>query len=166
MFGFEDFAVFLRAFFVIFPLVTIIHVLGHYFFAKLSGCHVKMIVGCGKKLFSIGPLEFRMFYFWYGGCEFTSIKATTKARNILIYLGGSIFNGLSILLMYSFIFEGIIESSNVTYQFLYFSIYTVFFALMPMDYPDGSPSDGKAILKIMRNKEIDHTTDCQWKQTS
>jgi hypothetical protein len=65
-----------------------------------------------------------------------------------------------------FIKLDLIEASNITYQFIYFSIYTVFFALIPMDYPDGSPSDGKAIIRIYRNEKVNQSTDCQNKEKS
>ncbi|MDX5396891.1 MAG: hypothetical protein LPK21_11890, partial [Hymenobacteraceae bacterium] len=39
--------------------------------------------------------------------------------------------------------------------FTYFSFYYFFFALLPMPYPDGSYSDGKIILDLIRNKGAD-----------
>jgi Uncharacterized protein conserved in bacteria (DUF2188) len=48
--------------------------------------------------------------------------------------------------------EGVLEPGMFTYQFTYFSMYYIFFALLPMPYPDGSYSDGKVILDLIRNK--------------
>jgi hypothetical protein len=167
MFGLDDFLVFFRAFFIVFPIVTLIHVFGHYLFARISGCHdVSIIIGCGKKLFTFRKVEVRKFYFWHGGCELSHINVNNKFRHLLIYFGGALFNILGILIVHMFIKLDLIEASNITYQFIYFSIYTVFFALIPMDYPDGSPSDGKAIIRIYRNKEVNQSTDCQNKEKS
>ena len=164
MFGLDDFLVFFRAFFIVFPIVTLIHVFGHYLFARLNGCQgSKIIIGCGKKLFSIRNIEIRMFYFWDGSCVFSDIKVKSKFRHILIYFGGSLFNMLAIFIVHMSIKLEIIEASSITYQFIYFSIYTIFFALMPMDYPNGSPSDGKALFQIYKNKKVDEPSDCEWR---
>jgi hypothetical protein len=48
------------------------------------------------------------------------------------------------------------------YQFVYFSFYYMFFALLPMDMADGTLSDGKAMYKLWRNKNKDDSSaDCQ-----
>ncbi|WP_460879085.1 hypothetical protein [Pontibacter rugosus] len=46
-----------------------------------------------------------------------------------------------------------IQPNLATYQFTYFSLYYIFFALLPMPYPGGSSSDGKIILDLIRNKK-------------
>ncbi|WP_340372327.1 hypothetical protein [Peribacillus sp. FSL E2-0218] len=79
--------------------------------------------------------------------------------NMLIYLGGSIFNLVSMLTVYSLVYQNILESSVIWYQFIYFSFYIMFFSLFPMYFSDGSPSDGKAAELALRNKLEDKVTD-------
>ena len=48
-----------------------------------------------------------------------------------------------------------LDTTIFTYQFLYFSMYYVFFALLPMSYPDGNYSDGKIIYHLLkRNHQL------------
>lgn len=164
MFGFEDFVKFIQAFFIVFPAVTLLHLLGHVFFAALFGGNgIRVIIGSGKKLFSMRFLEVRRFYFWYGGCKFSPLKYNNKFAKSFIFLGGSIFNLLSILLINFLIGTDVLESSMLWYQFIYFSFYYVFFALFPMDFPDGYPSDGMALYKLWKRKSDDESSsDCQW----
>src|SRR5690606_15011011 len=49
--------------------------------------------------------------------------------------------------------SGILKESLFTYQFTYFSLYYIFFALIPIPFPDGSFSDGKIILDLIRGKQ-------------
>jgi hypothetical protein len=164
VFGFDDFIKFMQAFFIVLPIVTLIHVAGHVFFAGIfGGKGLKVIIGCGKNLFSFKYLEVKRFYFWYSGCEFQSLKYENKISLSFIYLGGTLFNLISIFLINYLIGSGVLEASLLWYQFIYFSFYFVFFALFPMDFPDGNPSDGKAFYRIIRDKKVDSTDDCQWK---
>jgi hypothetical protein len=63
MFGFNDLWKFFLSFFLILPLVTILHQLGHMFFARLFGGKVNMHIGSGKLLTKIGPLHYNAFIF-------------------------------------------------------------------------------------------------------
>ncbi|MBM7694463.1 hypothetical protein JOC77_003924 [Peribacillus deserti] len=45
-----------------------------------------------------------------------------------------------------------IESNAWSYQFQYFSFNTMFFALFPMDFPNGTPSDGRAVWLLWKNR--------------
>ncbi|PLT27482.1 hypothetical protein [Peribacillus deserti] len=160
MFGFNDFLKFFSAFFVIFPIVTVIHLCGHLFFVTIyGGREKKIVVGCGRTLFSLWKVEIRTFYFWSGGCEFKKLGCNTRMSNTLIFLGGSIFNLASILLVNLFIFLKYMEPSVWSYQFQYFSFNTMFFALFPMDFPNGTPSDGKAVWLLWKNRIEDKHSD-------
>lgn len=163
MFGFDDFMKFIQAFFVVFPVVTLVHLLGHIFFAAIfGGKGIRIVIGSGNLLFSLRFLEVRQFYFWYGGCEYTSLKHSNKVTKSLILLGGSIFNVASIFLVNFLIRIDILQASMLWYQFVYFSFYYVFFALLPMDMSDGTLSDGKAVYKLWQNKNKDDSSaDCQ-----
>lgn len=163
MFGLQDFFNFLQAFFIVFPVVTILHLLGHLTFAYFLGCkQMKVVLGVGKKLFSVRNIEVRLYYFWHGSCSIGPLKYTNKYCQCLILFGGSLFNLLGILIANILIFQKVVEPSMLTYQFIYFSIYYVFFALLPMDFPDGTASDGKMIYSIWKGKRCKQTSqDCQ-----
>ncbi|MFE8701413.1 hypothetical protein ACFYKX_12480 [Cytobacillus sp. FJAT-54145] len=165
MFGVNDFLKFITAFFIIFPVVTFIHLFGHIFFVLLfRGKGIKIIIGSGKKLFSVGVVEVRRFYFSSGGCEYSYLEVDTKVSNSLVFLGGSLFNILSILIINKLVGMGVLSSSIMWYQFAYFSFYFVFFALFPMDFPDGYPSDGKIVYRIWKNQtEKRSSEDCHWR---
>lgn len=152
VFGFNDFPLFFLSFFIVLPLVTILHQLGHMFFATLFGGKVNMHLGTGKVLFKIGPLHIRRLYFYEGYFEYVAIaNRESRWQLILIYLGGSMFNILSILLLNGLILFREIDPNIFTYQFVYFSFYFVFFSLFPVWHGE-YPSDGMAVWNIIRKK--------------
>jgi hypothetical protein len=166
MFGLEDIPKFILAFFLLLPVISILHEGGHVFFAWLMGAkNIRVTVGTGKPLFTIGILEVRHYYFWYGLCTFENIERKEKFANILIFLGGSIFNLLGAVAVILLVNYGYLETGVATYQFTYFSLYYIFFALFPMPYPDGNYSDGKIIFDLLRGKEeviTERTYRIQW----
>ena len=154
MFGVSDIPKFVLAFFLLLPVISILHEGGHVFFAWLmGGKKIKVTVGSGKPLFQLGIVEVRKYYFWYGVCTFENIKRDKKLANILIFFGGSFFNLLGTIAVIYLVKNGYLEEGLVTYQFTYFSLYYIFFALFPMPYPDGNYSDGKIILDLLRGRE-------------
>ena len=161
-----DIPKFFLAFFLVLPVISILHEAGHVFFAWLmGGKNIKVTVGTGKPMFNLGMLEVRKYYFYYGVCIFENIKRKNKFANILIFSGGSFFNLLGVLGVIILVEHELLETGIVTYQFLYFSLYYIFFALFPMPYPDGSYSDGKMILDILKGKEAaveEWTYRVQW----
>ncbi len=157
MFGFEDMWKFFFSLFLVLPLVTIIHQSGHLFFAKLLGCSVNIHIGTGKPLCKIGSFYIRKFYFFDGWCEYKALhqKKNSKMKKVLIFLGGSIFNLTTIILVNSLILQEFLNPNIYFYQFVYFSVYYVFFSLFPTEYVNGCPSDGKAVLNIIFNKPLE-----------
>ena len=166
MFGLDDIPKFLLAFFIIMPVISILHEAGHVFFAWLmGGKNIRVTVGTGKTLFRLGILEVKKYYFWYGLCAFENIERKEKIANILIFSGGALFNFLGVVVVILLVENQLLESGMLTYQFTYFSLYYIFFALLPMPYPDGNYSDGKIILDLLRNKEEvvkERTYRIQW----
>jgi hypothetical protein len=155
MFGFQDIPKFFLAFFVVLPVISFLHEGGHVFFAWLmGGKNIKVTVGTGDVLFRLGMLEVRQYYFWYGHCSYDNLKRNQRFANILVFSGGVLFNALSAMAVMYLVEKGIVEAGMLTYQFTYFSMYYIFFALLPMPYPDGSYSDGKYILDLIRNRPI------------
>ena len=154
MFGFNDIPKFLLAFFLVLPLISILHEAGHVFFAWLMGAkNIRVVVGSGKPVFRKGFLEVRQYYFWYGACTFENIERKERFANLLIFSGGALFNLLSTIVVIILVEQEILEAGMLTYQFTYFSMYYVFFALLPMIYPGGNFSDGKIILELLKNKD-------------
>ncbi|KAA5547826.1 site-2 protease family protein [Adhaeribacter rhizoryzae] len=153
MFGINDLPKFFLAFFLVLPIISFVHEAGHVFFAWLmGGKNITVIVGTGNKLFHWWILEVREYYFWYGFCSFDNLKHNKRLSNILIFSGGVLFNALAAIAVMYLVQVKSVESGMLTYQFTYFSMYYIFFALLPMPYPDGSYSDGKVILDLIRNK--------------
>ncbi|TBW30426.1 M50 family peptidase [Gramella sp. KN1008] len=167
MFGISDIPKFLLAFFLVLPVISILHEAGHVFFAWLMGAKkIRIIVGTGKSIFRYGIIEVRQYYFWYGFCAFENIERKEKFANILIFLGGVLFNLLSTIAVILLIQNEVLKAGMFTYQFTYFSMYYVFFALLPMIYPGGHYSDGKVILELLKNRDeiIKERTYCvEWK---
>ncbi|MHA6280590.1 site-2 protease family protein [Salinimicrobium sp. CAU 1759] len=167
MFGISDIPKFLLAFFLVLPLISIIHELGHVFFAWIMGAkNIRVIVGSGKPVYNRGILEIRQYYFWYGFCTFENIERKEKVANILIFSGGALFNLISTMAVILLVENKTLEEGMLTYQFTYFSMYYVFFALLPMLYPGGNFSDGKVILELLKNKDQivkERTYRVQWK---
>ncbi|AKD03658.1 site-2 protease family protein [Pontibacter korlensis] len=165
MFGINDIPKFFLAFFLVLPIISFLHELGHVFFAWLmGGKNIKVTIGSGDRIFRLGMLEVRKYYFWYGLCSFDNLKRNKRFSNILIFLGGVLFNAISTLVVIFLVEEKVLEEGMLTYQFTYFSMYYIFFALLPMPYPDGSYSDGKVILDLIRNKShlADNIYRVQW----
>ena len=160
MLGFADIIKFLISFFVILPLVTLIHLSGHVFFVMLfGGSEKKIIIGCGPIVFSFWNIEVRKYYFWNGACEFKMLRHDNRVTNTLIYLGGSLFNLIGIFLVRALISQGILDESVFWSQFTYFSFYILFFSLFPMYFSDGSPSDGKAAVLTLKNQDEKKISD-------
>lgn len=154
MFGIDDIPKFILAFFILLPVISTIHEGGHVFFAWLmGGKNIKITIGTGKPAFRWGMLEVRQYYFWYGVCTFDNIKRKKKLAHILIFCGGALFNLLGAIGIILLVENDVLKEGLVTYQFTYFSLYYIFFALIPIPYPDGNYSDGKIILDLIRGKE-------------
>lgn len=155
LFGINDLWKFFLSFFLVLPIVTVIHEMGHYFFAKLFGGKVIVHIGTGNILFKFGSMRIRKLYFYDGWCEYISLsKKASKLDKVLVYLGGSLFNILSIFILNTLILNDFLEPSIFYYQFTYFSFYFLFFSLFPINHLNGCPSDGMAVLNLLTNKKF------------
>ncbi|MEK3886238.1 hypothetical protein [Bacillus sp. FSL K6-3431] len=150
MFTFNDTITFVFAFFITLPIVALIHSLGHLFFASIFGGQIKLVLGRGKRIFSRGIFELRLLYFFDSKCHYRKLKINNKLSHCLVHAGGIIFNILAIVLVNTSIFIGLIPKHIFFYQFVYFSVYYIFFALLPIQYGENHYSDGKAIISIIR----------------
>ncbi|KMK75212.1 membrane protein [Alkalihalobacillus pseudalcaliphilus] len=159
MFEWSDFTTAFWAFFLILPIVSFIHQLGHWTMAKMLGGTSDFVIGKGRKLFKIGPMTFKTIYFADSSCSYKGLKKNSKLSHILVHSGGFIFNISSTLLLNGVIIMGFLPETAFFYQFGYFSMYYVFFALLPIKYSDTHVSDGLAIYEIIRNFEPKDVTD-------
>jgi hypothetical protein len=142
------------AFFITLPLTLLIHTGGHVFFAFLFGGKTTLTIGRGGRLFKIKGLEIRKLYFIDSACHYEKIRRERRWKHALIYAGGPIFNVLSILIINGLIHTGVLHAHLFFYQFVYFSVYLVFFAIIPIDYGEDNPSDGKAIYDVLRYGKV------------
>ena len=154
MFSWDDMVTFCWAFFIVLPLTSFVHAAGHTFFIVLFGGKPVLTMGRGKKLFSLGTFHFHSLYFIDASCQYSEIKNKTRWKYALIYAGGVIFNALSILIVNSLIHLGIWPKHIFFYQFAYFSVYFIFFALLPIDFGKDNPSDGKALYTVLKKGKI------------
>lgn len=156
MFTLSDIPIFLMSLFIILPLITIIHQAGHVFFVWLFGGKLRFSIGAGKRLFGIGPFEIRRIYFWHSFFQYEELKTDTTFSHIIIFLGGSLFNIISIFIINGLISTGVLPTHIFFYNFVYFSIYFIFFALFPARYSEDHPSDTMAIYDLLKyGKKVD-----------
>lgn len=153
MFSLSDFDKFAWAFFVVLPIVSMIHAAGHQFFVCLFGEKGDLIIGKGKELFCVGSIHVRLFYFVDASCLYKGMEKKKRWQQIVIHGGGVLFNLLTILVVNFLITQGILPKNSFFYQFVYFSLYHIFFSLLPIDYGENAPSDGKAILVAWKRKK-------------
>ncbi|ADP34178.1 hypothetical protein C6370_08820 [Bacillus atrophaeus] len=153
MFGFNDMWKFFWSFLIVLPLVSVTHVAGHSFMAFIFGGKASLDIGMGKKLFKIGPIRVRRIYFVDSFCQFGNLKIDNRFSNALVYGGGCLFNFISIFTVNLLILNSVLEPNMFFYQFVYFSTYYIFFALLPVRYSEKKLSDGLAIYKVLRYGE-------------
>jgi hypothetical protein len=150
MFTLSDMWTFFLAFFLTLPLVTLIHEAGHVLAARAFGAKINFTLGAGKTLFKIGPLEVKRLYFMDGWCQYESLKYDKLWVHIFIYISGSLSNLAVILVINFLIYQGTLPVHIFFYQFVYFSVYFIFFSLFPFKTGEGQPSDGLAIYEVIK----------------
>ncbi|WP_096439579.1 M50 family metallopeptidase [Alteribacter populi] len=151
MFGWSDIPTFIWALFVILPIVSLIHELGHFLFTRLFGGKLDFSLGRGKIIFKLGEFEIRRVYFLDSWCQIKELKVNNRWSHAIVYLGGPLFNIGSVVIINSSIHAGVLPAHILFYQFVYFSLYFAFFSLLPVEYGEGQPSDGKAIYDVLRH---------------
>ncbi|QKS70560.1 hypothetical protein FLK61_27815 [Paenalkalicoccus suaedae] len=150
MFGWSDIPQLILAFGVVFPLVAFIHELGHFTTTWLFGGKMKFTLGRGKLLFKRGDFEIRRMYFLDSWTQLESLNVNNKWSHAVVYASGSIFNLIPVFILNSLIHNGILEPTLFFFQFAYFSVYFVVFALLPVQFAEDQPSDGKALIDLVK----------------
>ncbi|MED1564189.1 hypothetical protein P4U44_20170, partial [Alkalihalobacillus alcalophilus] len=159
MFEWSDLMTAFWAFFLILPLVSFIHQFGHWTMAKMMGGTSNLVIGRGKTILRVGPISFKRIYIADSSCTYKGLKINNKLGHILVHLGGVIFNLGSMLVLNLLIMINIIPETTYFYQFGYFSVYYVFFALLPIKYSEKHVSDGLAVYEILKNFDPKDVTD-------
>ncbi|WP_273854201.1 site-2 protease family protein [Guptibacillus spartinae] len=150
MFTLSDIPMFFVNFFIILPIITLLHEAGHVLVARVFGGKIKFCIGTGKTIFHIGPLEVKKKYFMEGWCQYEDLSYNKTWAHVAIYAAGSLFNIIVILILNALIYAEVLPVDLFFYQFTYFSIYFIFFSLMPYRNDAGKPSDGMAIIDVIR----------------
>ncbi|TFE02087.1 hypothetical protein [Jeotgalibacillus salarius] len=153
MFQLKDIWTFLWSFMLVFPTTSLVHQLGHSFFAKIFGGSAEFSLGRGRRLFKFGKVSVHAIYFLDSFCKYTKLKYSNRFTNTLVHLGGVIFNIGSILLINLLIIQDIIGPDIFFYQYAYFSLYFAAFSLLPVNFGGGKYSDGYAAFRILKYGE-------------
>lgn len=134
--------------FVFLPIITLIHESGHLFFNRLFGGRPnKVVLGAGKKLFSIGILEVKRYFFMLGYCTHSDTEC--KALRIVELAGGVLFQLLTCLLINMLVDLRIIKHSSWYDVFISLTLYIALSAMIPIKYHN-IDSDGMQIYKVLR----------------
>lgn len=153
MFELGDVWNFILALLFIFPLVALIHEMGHAFFILLFGGKVRLALGRGKRLFKIGIVSVHQIYFLDSFIKYTKLKWANRFTRFCVHAGGVLFNIGSVFLLNSLVHQGILNEHIFFYQFAYFSVWLATFSLLPVNYGDGKYSDGVAMYYVLRYGE-------------
>ncbi|WP_236939262.1 hypothetical protein [Evansella clarkii] len=151
MFGLSDIPTFIWAIFISLPVVSLIHEAGHYLTARIFGGKLKFTIGQGKVIFQSGDFEIRRVFFLDSWCQVEELNVSNKFSHALVYAGGVLFNLLSIFIVNSLLHLGIFQEHIFFYQFVYFSLYYMVYALIPVEVGKGNPTDGKAIYDVLKH---------------
>ncbi|WHX41982.1 hypothetical protein QNH36_07565 [Mesobacillus sp. AQ2] len=153
MFGFSDFLGFLLALLFIYPVVSLVHELGHSFFAWLFGGKFSFSLGRGRQIFKKGPFILNSMYFLDAFCEYGHLKWNNRLTHFLVHAGGVIFNLGSVLVLNLLISQNIIEPHTIFVRYSYFSVWLATFSLVPVDYGNENYSDGLSIYQVIRHNK-------------
>jgi hypothetical protein len=153
MFGFSDFLGFLLSLLFIYPVVSLIHELGHSFFAWLFGGKFSFSLGRGRRIFQKGPFILNSMYFLDAFCEYEQLRWNSRLTHSLVHAGGVIFNLGSVLVLNLLISQDILEPHPIFVRYSYFSVWLATFSLIPVDYGNGNYSDGLSIYQVVRHNK-------------
>ena len=144
---------------LLYPFIAMIHELGHGFFVKLFGGEVNRIgFGSGGSTFQVKKLFIGTHTRWAGMIYWTISNKISRGKEILILLGGVIFNFMTGVLIWLFIwyydFQSLILSNTIVFSFV-----AVLTSLIPFTLSDGIDTDGKQILKLIKEASADRASN-------
>lgn len=134
--------------YLIFYGVMIIHEIGHIVATKLVGEKwTNVAIGMGQEWVSIKKLTIKKcFFIPVGFVSFT--RAATFWKKAFVLMGGNI-----LVLLISLILNLLINdpSLQILRQINLAATYLTFSAIIPIYYPNGFPSDGLQLWKLVKN---------------
>jgi membrane-associated protease RseP (regulator of RpoE activity) len=132
---------------IIFPIVTIIHEIGHTIAVKMFGGKISSVkFGIGPKLVKLGILQVNRYYFWGGNFSYSELQNGSILKQIIIMFSGPLLNFVTFIL---FIFISVnIEQSFFIDGLIKFSLICSIVNLIPFSF-EKSNTDGKQILDLI-----------------
>ncbi|UTR13945.1 hypothetical protein MM221_15205 [Salipaludibacillus sp. LMS25] len=150
MFGWDDIPTLIISLLIILPIVAFVHESGHFLITYLFGGKMKFVLGRGKLLYKNGDFEIRRVYFLDSWTQLEELNVNNRWTHAIVYLSGSLFNIITVLIVNGLIHIDVLPPHLFFYQFVYFSLYYVCFALLPVEFGEGNPSDGKAFYDVLK----------------
>ena len=142
---------------LLFPFLTFIHELGHGFFVKLfRGEIIRIGFGTGENIFKIKKFHIGSRLKWLGYIQFNFPEKISLNKEILVLLGGVLFNFITGLVIWMLVSYYDIASTllglSITISFM-----MVIINLLPLTFSDGTVSDGKQILTLLKEARTEKT---------
>jgi len=136
--------------FVIIPIITIIHEIGHAFFISLFKGRVTQIsIGKGRKLVKLGIFTFYTYFFMGGYCHSEPPKKEyTFIQSILVTIGGIIFNLISAGIVGYLSSYKLGSYNNLLDAFVFWSLTLSLITIIPIKIGSTS-SDGRMLFKLL-----------------
>ncbi|WP_221564018.1 site-2 protease family protein [Alkalihalobacillus sp. TS-13] len=140
--------------FVLFPLATFLHEIGHYLTARLTGLkYSRMQIGIGPTVLHINNqflhIEYRLFYFIGAHTLSGDIGETSSFNRFLITINGPLINAVTaffILGFYPMDFSSILDKAISIFAFI--NIWIALGNLLPYKIK-GRKSDGYILLESL-----------------
>lgn len=128
-------------------IVILIHELGHVFAVKMVGGKlVKLTLGRGKEIFSLGVLQVNMIFFAGGSYNYSTENQLSKGKQVLIHISGPIANLLSGLI--AAVIAALLIDLNILQQ-IFFGSFVGFMNLLPFGLFNRN-SDGMQLYQSLR----------------
>lgn len=141
--------------FIVSPILSLIHEVGHAFFVKIFGGSVdKIVIGTGKPIIKIGKFEIRALYFSCGMYFSSNLKVSNNFTHILISLGGIIFNLSFSFILFILMHFNIIPYNSILYGTMMFSLISALINSLPITLVD-MDTDGKQLYLYFKNKNLE-----------
>jgi F0F1-type ATP synthase assembly protein I len=143
--------------FIIAPLTTLIHELGHVsgsFIVKADS--IRLSMGYGKKQLAVHlkqiKFTFYVFYFLGGYTSSNRVKPYKDSEIVWITILGPVFNVASALFSYH-LYK--LHPSHFLQLFLWFNIWMAVVNIIPFKI-NGKQTDGLTILHLIKNNRYEH----------
>lgn len=141
---------------LLYPFLTFIHELGHGFFVKLfRGEIIRIGFGTGENVFQIKKFHIGSQLKWQGYIQFTFPEKISRNKEILVLLGGVLFNFTTGAVIW-FIVSLYDIASTLLGLSITISFMMVIINLLPLTFSDGTVSDGKQILTLLKEERAEN----------